>query len=118
MSNAQIDKKELLKWAIVLAVAAMIWLIPCNMLYTIEVKKFLLVTVTGILLVAFELVELMAVSMMFPLGYLVLGLVPMDVAYSAWLQTMPLVVVGGYLIANIVCIRIHRRPPQRVHLQT
>ena len=49
MSNAQIDKKELLKWAIVLAVAAMIWLIPCNMLYTIEVKKFLLVTVTGIL---------------------------------------------------------------------
>ena len=102
MSNAQIDKKELLKWAIVLAVAAMIWLIPCNMLYTIEVKKFLLVTVTGILLVAFELVELMAVSMMFPLGYLVLGLVPMDVAYSAWLQTMPLVVVGGYLIANIL----------------
>lgn len=63
---------------------------------------FLIVTITGILMVAFEQVHLMAVSMLFPIGYMVTGLVPMDVAYSAWLQTMPLVVIGGYMIAMVL----------------
>ena len=33
---------------------------------------------------------------------MVTGLVPMEVAYSAWHQTMPMVVIGGYLIANVL----------------
>lgn len=75
---------------------------PCNEIYTPEVKKFLFVTAVGILLVAFELVDLMAVSMMFPVGYILFGLAPNASAYGAWLGTTPLVVIGGYMIANVM----------------
>lgn len=75
---------------------------PGNEIYTPEVKKFLFVTAVGILLVAFELVDLMAVSMMFPVGYILFGLAPNASAYGAWLGTTPLVVIGGYMIANVM----------------
>ncbi len=104
MSGAQsntVSKGQLIKWAVTTVIAAGILAIPTNETYSYEVKMFLFVTALGILLVAFELIDLMAVSMMFPIGYLVSGLVPMDVAYSAWTQTMPLVVIGGYMIANV-----------------
>lgn len=97
-----IDKSAAIKWGISLFIGACILLIPTNPTYSYEVKMFLFVTTMGILLVAFELVDLMAVSMMFPIGYLISGLVPMEVAYSAWTQTMPMVVIGGYLIANVL----------------
>ena len=98
----KVDKGALIKWLITIAVPLILFLIPETDVYTYEVKMFLVVTVGGILLVAFEQVYLMAVSMLFPIGYMVAGLVPMDVAYSAWLQTMPLVVVGGYMIAMVL----------------
>ena len=77
MSDSQtIDKNTLIKWAVVFIAAAAIWFIPCNEIYSPEVKKFLFVTALGILLVAFELIDLMAVSMMFPIGYILFGLAP------------------------------------------
>lgn len=103
MSNSQtIDKNLLIKWAVVFIAAAAIWFMPCNEIYSPEVKKFLFVTALGILLVAFELIDLMAVSMMFPIGYILFGLAPMDAAYGAWLGTTPMVVIGGYMIANVM----------------
>ena len=82
----KVDKGALIKWLITIAVPLILFLIPETDVYTYEVKMFLVVTVGGILLVAFEQVHLMAVSMLFPIGYMVAGLVPMDVAYSAWLR--------------------------------
>lgn len=95
-------KSELVKWLITIGVPLILYLIPENGAYNHNMKFFLMVTLCGILMIAFELVHLMAVSMLFPIGYMVTGLVPMEVAYSAWLQTMPLVVVGGYMIANVL----------------
>lgn len=101
-NTSQINKGALIKWAINILVPLVLFLIPETETYTYNVKMFLVVTLAGILMVAFEQVHLMAVSMLFPIGYMVTGLVPMDVAYSAWLQTMPLVVVGGYMITNVL----------------
>lgn len=100
--TVNVNKGALIKWAINIIVPLILFLIPETETYTYNVKMFLIVTITGILMVAFEQVHLMAVSMLFPIGYMVTGLVPMDVAYSAWLQTMPLVVIGGYMIAMVL----------------
>lgn len=97
-----IDSGALMKWFITLIIPIIVLLIPETAAYTYQVKMFLFVTTLGILLVAFELMNLMAVSMMFPIGYLVTGLVPAVVAYSAWTMTMPTVVIGGYLLANVL----------------
>lgn len=86
MSNSQtIDKNFIMKWAVVFIAAASIWFMPCNEVYSPEVKKFLFVTALGILLVAFELMDLMAVSMMFPIGYILFGLAPwMPLTAPGW----------------------------------
>lgn len=98
----KVSKGTIIKWLVTIGVPLCLFLIPETETYSYNVKMFLVVTVLGILMVAFEQVHLMAVSMLFPIGYIVSGLVPMDVAYSAWLQTMPLVVIGGYMIAMVL----------------
>lgn len=60
----KVDKGALIKWLITIAVPLILFLIPETDVYTYEVKMFLVVTVGGILLVAFEQVHLMAVSML------------------------------------------------------
>ena len=100
--STTMDRNTMIKWAVAIVAALAIWFIPCNEVYTPEVKKFLLVTATGILLVAFELVDLMAVSMMFPIGYILFGLAPMEADYGSWLWTTQMVVIGGYMIANVM----------------
>lgn len=101
-NTSSINKGALIKWGINIIIPLILFLIPETDVYTYQVKMFLIVTIAGILMVAFEQVNLMAVSMLFPIGYMVTGLVPMEVAYSAWLQTMPLVVIGGYMIAMVL----------------
>ena len=97
----QSDQATLFKWTLSVLVPFCIFLVPCTEYFTHDIKWFLMVTALGILIVAFELTELMAVSMLFPVGYLVTGIVPMDVIYSAWTTTtIPIVVIGGYLLAN------------------
>lgn len=98
----KVSKGTIIKWLVTIGVPLCLFLIPETETYSYNVKMFLVVTVLGILMVAFEQVHLMAVSMLFPIGYIISGLVPMDVAYSAWLQTMPLVVIGGYMIAMVL----------------
>ncbi|MEG6522940.1 SLC13 family permease [Desulfotomaculum sp. 1211_IL3151] len=102
MGDKPINVAAYLKWFVTIIIPIVILVLPETALYTYQVKMFLFVTTLGILLVAFELMSLMAVSMMFPVGYLVSGLVPMEVAYSAWTMTMPTVVIGGYLLANVL----------------
>ena len=96
-NTSSINKGALIKWGINIIIPLILFLIPETDVYTYQVKMFLIVTIAGILMVAFEQVNLMAVSMLFPIGYMVTGLVPMEVAYSAWLQTMPLSNVAGVL---------------------
>ena len=89
MSGAQsntVSKGQLIKWAVTTVIAAGILAIPTNETYSYEVKMFLFVTALGILLVAFELIDLMAVSMMFPIGYLVsvFGVDANDAVSSYW----------------------------------
>lgn len=98
----KMDRSSIIKWLITIAVGVVILLIPESADYTYEVKMFLFVTIVCIMLVAFEILNLMAVSMLFPMGYIMAGIMPMDVAFSAWTMTMPTVVIGGYLIANVL----------------
>ena len=93
---------KMIQWGVTLAIVLSVLLVPCNEGFTFQIKMFIIVTALGILLVAFELLNLMAVSMMMPIGYLVFGLGPAEVVYSAWTMTLPTVMIGGYLLANIL----------------
>ncbi len=96
------NKIKLIKWAIVLIFEVILLLVPGSELFTYQIRMFLLVTSLGILLVAFDLLNLMAVSMLFPIGYLALGLAPIDVVFSGWTQTLPMVLVGCFLISSVL----------------
>ena len=49
-----INKNMLIKWIVLIAVAVIIMVIPANELYTPEIKKFIAITVSAILWIAFE----------------------------------------------------------------
>ena len=57
---AKVSKGTLIKWLITIAVPLLLFLIPETETYSYNVKMFLVVTVLGILMVAFEQVHLMA----------------------------------------------------------
>lgn len=98
----KISTAKMIQWAITAIIVMSVLLVPCTASFTFQIKMFIVVTALGILLVAFELLNLMAVSMMMPIGYLVFGLGPAEVVYSAWTMTLPTVMIGGYLLANIL----------------
>lgn len=98
----KLSPAKMIQWTITAIIVGSVLLVPCNAAFTFQIKMFIVVTALGILLVAFELLNLMAVSMMMPIGYLVFGLGPAEVVYSAWTMTLPTVMIGGYLLANIL----------------
>lgn len=100
--STSIDKKLLLKWAIAIIVPLCFLIPETTELYTQETKMFLLVTSLGIFLAAFELMSLMAIAMVFPIGYIMLKVASFDVVLAGWTNTVPLNVVGGYLLANVL----------------
>ena len=96
---ADIDKKTMIKWIITVSIPLSILMIGTNEVFTYEVKMFLFVTTLGILLAAFELMELMAIAMVFLIGYVMLKVASFEVVLAGWIGTVPLNVVGGYLLA-------------------
>lgn len=95
-----LSKTEKMKWGLVILITAIVLVIPENAIFTHSFKLFLAITSFFILLVAFELMELLPVAILMPTMYFASGLAPLDVVLSPWTSTMPLTVVGGYMIAN------------------
>jgi di/tricarboxylate transporter len=77
-------------------------LIPCNELFTFQVKTFLAVTVLGILVLAFELCHGMFVGMYFPVVYTLLNLAPKATIFAGWTTTTIYVCLGALTLAVVL----------------
>lgn len=76
--------KKSIQWIICIAVFLIIKLLPTNELFTPTLGTFLAVTVTGILLFAFNLLNNVTTSILMMFSYAFLGVVPTSVALSTW----------------------------------
>ncbi len=90
------------KWAVSVGIPALIGLIPLSEVYTRDLRVFFVITAFVILLIAFELFEMLVPSIMLPTLYFLSGLVPINVAFASWTNTTVWMVLGALILANVL----------------
>ena len=93
---------QVLKWIAVFGIPILLWLIPEKGVYTEEVKKFLCVTVWAVILFGTELVDTTIVSLLLMIGYVMIGLAPIEVIFSPWTQDLPWMMIGGFILVAVI----------------
>ncbi|MGI6227740.1 MAG: SLC13 family permease [Peptococcales bacterium] len=101
-TTAAMDNKTKIMWAIAVILPLMIMLIPTNESFTPEIRIFLASTLWGVLMFAFEVLDNTITALVLPFTYVIFKLAPMNVVFSPWTQTIPWMVLGGLLLANIL----------------
>lgn len=86
MTTSSFKKADLIKWAIVFAVTAIIMLIPVSESFTAQIRVFLAVTVFSIIIYAFELLPTLLVGLLLPFLWVVSGCATWAQALSGWNQ--------------------------------
>lgn len=71
-------------------------------MFTEDLRKFFMITVFVILIIAFELIPKLAASILLPTLYLVTGLAPVEVAFGSWTNTTVWMVLGGLVFSAVL----------------
>lgn len=95
------NKSEAIKWLITILVPLCVALIPTNDVYTDTMRIFFVITLAGIMLMAFETMNMMVVSLLLPIAYMIF-LAPANIVFSGWTVATPYVCVGAMLLANVL----------------
>ena len=64
------------KWCICALAGIIMWVIPETDFYTLDVKKFAVITIVAVLMIAFEVLPLIIPGMILMFGYYLSGLFP------------------------------------------
>lgn len=96
------DAKNRKSWSIIFLCCIGLALVPVNGLLTLPIKKYLIVTVAGILCCAFGTLDNLVVGILIPMAYWLLAVAPAEVIYSGWAGTIPWVTLGTLLLAVIL----------------
>lgn len=100
--QTKFSKKEMVKWTLTLILPVCVLGLPVNEVYTADIRLFLTITLFAILMIAFELLDYMIPSILLPTAYVLLKLAPGSVVFSGWTQTTPFMIIGGFLLANVL----------------
>ncbi len=96
------SKSEVLKWAAMILCTIGIFLIPVNEVFTVPIKNYVAVTFAVVYIVAFGLLDLVFAAILLPCLYVMFGCATMDVAFSGWTAAAPVMVLGAYILTNIL----------------
>lgn len=77
-------------------------MIPTTELFTSSMRTFLMISVTAIIMIAFENVPTPAVTFLMPAAYIVFGVCTPDQAWVAWTKPVFWMVVGALLLVNVL----------------
>lgn len=89
-----------IQWIVTLLIPALIYLVPTTEVYTQNLRVFFVITFFIILLVAFELFELLIPAILLPTLYFLSGIVPVNVAFASWTNTTVWMIVGALILAD------------------
>ncbi len=77
------NKGTLIKWAVCILVSVLTLLIPTNEVFTVEIRKFLAITLFGILMFLFEVMQPALIAMCLMISYPLFGVAPLPTALSS-----------------------------------
>lgn len=102
-SNIQrIDIKYWAKWLICFIIPVVILLLPTNDLFTVILKKFVAVTVFGILMFLLEVMPNPIIAMTWAFAYPVLGVCKVNEVVAPWALTVVMQIILSLLIVEAV----------------
>ena len=97
------EKKAFIKWGLAIASVIIVYMIiPENESITYEMRMFIAVTLFAIELMAMDLIDMLLLGLMLPGLYLVLGVAPANIVYSSWINNMIFMIVGAFVLSNIM----------------
>lgn len=98
-----LSKRDKICWLVTIAITiALCIFVPVNDVWTISIKKFIVITIFAILLFCFELMDNYIPSLLLPVLYILTGTTTAAVAFSTWTSDLPWVVIGSLLLVNVV----------------
>ena len=101
MSAVSSNKSLFLKWGITVLIPILVYFIPLTESYTAPMRSFFVITLLCILIMAFELMNTMAISILMPMLYMIF-IAPAETVFSAWVSTTAWTCIGAMLLANVL----------------
>lgn len=97
-----ITKIQAVKWLIAVFAPLLMLLIPVTESFNAEMRLFFMLTAICILVMAFELTEMVLPALTLPLFYILSGLATPDVVFKPWLGLVPWLNLFGLMFAGIL----------------
>lgn len=91
-----------LKWLVILIAPLLLQFIPTTATFTIEMRAFLSITVFGILMFIFDLVDTIVSSTCLMFGYALFQVASLNVVLSSWTTNVPWIVFFSLVLVNII----------------
>lgn len=102
MSTIALSRSAKIKWLFSILIPAALLLIPTNDTFTTPMRTFLVITLFGIMLFGFELVDTMIGSFILMFGYIIFNVAPMTDVLAPWTQDIPWMLMGSLILVEIV----------------
>ena len=96
------DKKKRIGWAVSILIPFIIAFIPVSGDFTESLKRFFMITLFMIMIIAFELFPLLVSAILLPSLYIVSGIVPAATAFGSWSNTTVWMVLGGLIFSTVL----------------
>ena len=96
------NPKTLIMWICVIAAPIIVMLIPTQGVFTPQLRTFSAITLTAILLFAFNILPNFVVAVAPPVSYMLLKVAEPNIAFAAWFSNIPWMFMGGFLLANVL----------------
>ena len=97
-----VSGKLLIYWLVTIILPCLVLLLPVNEIMTADLKVFLSITLVAILFFIFEQVNGTVVTILLPIAYVLILGVPAEVAYKPWSMSILWMLIGGFLLANLM----------------
>lgn len=102
MTETISSKKQSIHWLVTIILPCLILLLPVSETITPELKIFTAITVTAISFFVFEQINGTVVTILLPIAYVLILKAPAEVVYRPWSMSILWMLVGGFLLANLM----------------
>ena len=96
-----VNKNLTIKWIITVIIPILVFLIPTGEIYTSAMRSFFVITAAAIVIMAFETVNTMAISLLLPMAYSIFC-APVSVVFSGWASSTAYQCLGAMLLAMVL----------------
>lgn len=102
MRASAMSKKSIISWLVTVGLPLVILLIPSSVSLTMQLKLFFAITVFGVTMFCFGQIENAVAGILMMVLYMITGLAPMNVVFSAWTTPIPWFILGTLLLVAIL----------------